>query len=224
MFPWRCPYGPAKGSSSTPFNPAECFLLLRPLSSLQVINHRLQEYACRTSHQKQACFYNAAFALVLTLAACSWHKMNAVWRGEAKMSCVGMKAATRCWWMGIIILMTVIQCPSLNLATVVLLDRLRYIMSRLFHRDTDTLPAQLCWCALWWLLCQQEIITCTMFDGFGCTLCTYAFRILWLIKELCCYDKKETSGTRRQKRRKQTTQALYIFTSASRHGQKVKLP
>lgn len=70
--------------------------------------------------------------MLVALDECSVRSRN------ERYSTQTMKDVTRCRWMGIIMVMAVFKCPSLNLATVVLLDRLRCIMLYLFDHDRVT--------------------------------------------------------------------------------------
>lgn len=122
-----------------------------------------QEYACRTSHQKQnmlflcshcPCFDSGCMLVARDECSVRRRSQNEIY---CTMSCVRMKEITCSGWIGIKT-MTAFQCPSLDMATVVLLDRLQYnrfVLSGPRH-------TQLCWFSAWWLLCQQNII-CIMF-------------------------------------------------------------
>lgn len=80
------------------------------------------------------------------------------------------------------------NCPSCNLATVVLHDTQR-VACLFCHRPVLTTPQ--CWRSAWWLLCQHNIITLHCVVGFWWALCAYAFWILWQIREHCCPAQKQ---------------------------------
>lgn len=123
-----------------------------------------QEYACRTSHQEQSmlllcshcpCFDSGYMLVARDECSARRRSQNEMY---GTLSCVSMKDVTRSGRMGIIMIMTVFQCQPGNccVAWKAKVQRVTFVLSR----QCDTLNTWLCWCSAWWLLCQQNIITC----------------------------------------------------------------